>query len=167
LSYSLKDLALDIKSTLQTHGIKKGSDTLCYYVKKALMDQNFVPKYLSDRIDGQLEREILYEDREHGFCICGHVYDKEVKGFPHDHGPSWAIYGQAIGETEMTDWKIVKKEQDTIFVKPDKVYLMKPGDVHFYDIGFVHSPMRKDAVRLLRIEGENLDNIKRSKIKAL
>ena len=90
-----------------------------------------------------------------------------AEGFPHDHGPSWAIYGQAIGETEMTDWKIVKKENDIIFVKPIKTYLMKPGDVHFYDVGVVHSPLRKDPVRLLRIEGENLDNVQRSRIKAL
>ena len=152
MSYSLEDLALDIKNTIETHGIKNGSSTICYYVKKALMDQNFVPRHLSDRNEGEQEREILYEDKEHKFCICGHVYDREAKGFPHDHGSSWAIYGQATGETEMTDWEIVKKEHDTILVKPLKTYLMKPGDVHFYDIGSVHSPMRKDPVRLLRIE---------------
>ena len=43
---------------------------------------------------------------------------------------------------------------------------MKPGDVHFYAGGDVHSPLRKEPVRLLRIEGVNLDNIKRSNIKA-
>jgi hypothetical protein len=167
LSYSLEDLALDIKNTLETHGIEKGSSTICYYVKKALMDQNFIPTHLPDREEGELEREVLYEDKDYGFCICGHVYPKMAEGHPHDHGPSWAIYGQATGETEMTDWEIVKKENDITTVKPNKTYLMKPGDVHFYNIGAVHSPMRKDPVRLLRIEGENLDNIQRSKIKAL
>ena len=43
-----------------------------------------------------------------GFCICGHVYANEAIGFPHDHGSSWAVYGQASGETEMTDWEILK-----------------------------------------------------------
>ena len=167
MSYSLEDLALDIKNIIEKQGVKKGADTMCYYVRKALMDQSFIPKHLPDRNKGEPDREILFEDKDKGFCICGHVYDKKAEGFPHDHGPSWAIYGQAIGETEMTDWKIVKKENDIKFVKPIKTYLMKPGDVHFYDVGAVHSPFRKDPVRLLRIEGENLDNVQRSRIKAL
>ena len=167
MTYLLKDLVIDIKEILQKDGIEKGSDQVCYFVQKALMDQNFVPLNLSDRKNGESERQILYEDKELGFCICGHVYPKMAEGHPHDHGPSWAIYGQATGETEMTDWEIVKKENDITTVKPNKTYLMKPGDVHFYNIGAVHSPMRKDPVRLLRIEGENLDNVKRSKIKVL
>ena len=57
---------------------------------------------------------MLYEDPELGFCICGHVYETPAHGQPphHDpswHGPSWAIYGLAVGDTEMTGWRIVKK----------------------------------------------------------
>ena len=43
---------------------------------------------------------------------------------------------------------------------------MKAGDVHFYDVGHVHLQLNA-SVRLLRIEGANLDNIKRSKIKVI
>ena len=167
MSYSLENLVFDIKNIIETQGIEKGSDSMCYYVKKALMDQNFISRYLPDRKEGKPDREVLFEDQEKGFCICGHVYAKLAEGSPHDHGPSWAIYGQATGETEMTDWKIVKKEHNIVFVEPNKTYLMKPGDVHFYDVGAVHSPLRKDPVRLLRIEGENLDNVQRTNIKAL
>jgi hypothetical protein len=77
------------------------------------------------------------------------------------------VYGQASGETEMTDWEIVKQENDIKLVKKIKKYVMKPGDVKFYNIGDVHSPVRKEPVRLLRIEGKNLDNVERSKIKEL
>ena len=164
MSYSLEDLALDIKNILKTEGIKKGSDSICKYVKKALIDKKFIEENLIDRNIGEPEREILYEDKDYRFCICGHVYYKEAKGFPHDHGPSWAIYGQAKGQTEMTDWQIVDKDKHSIYVVPEKTYLMKPGDVHFYDVGDVHSPFRKDPVRLLRVEGENLDKVQRSKI---
>ena len=34
---------------------------------------------------------------------------KPAHGEPHDHGSSWAIYGLAEGDTEMTDWKVVRK----------------------------------------------------------
>jgi hypothetical protein len=43
---------------------------------------------------------------------------------------------------------------------------MKPGDQHLYDVGDVHSPRRDGPCKLIRIEGKNLDRVKRSNIKA-
>ena len=51
-------------------------------------------------------------------------------------------------------------------VKPAKTYVLRPGDSHFYDVGVVHSPRRDTVTKLVRIEGANLDRIKRSNIKA-
>jgi len=169
MSYTLNDLADDIKEIVQNNKMPNGSDQICYFVSKALIDQNFVLQNLPDRDEGKPPREVLYEDDHTGFCICGHVYATQAIGFPHDHGSSWAIYGQASGETEMTDWQIIKDQpdEDIIYVKPDKTYIMKKGDVHFYGVGNVHSPVRKEPVRLLRIEGINLDTIQRSNIKEI
>ena len=113
-------------------------------------------------------RKVLYEDPELGFCVCGHVYQGGANGSPHDHGSSWAIYGVAEGDTEMTDWRIVKQGSGDMpsLVEPVKTYVMKPGDAHLYDVGVVHSPRRDGLTRLVRIEGANLDRIKRSNIKA-
>jgi hypothetical protein len=36
----------------------------------------------------------------------------------------------------------------------------------FYDVGAVHSPKRDSSTKLIRIEGKNLDTVKRSNIKA-
>ena len=58
--------------------------------------------------DGVPERKILYEDPKLGFQILAHVNEKGRAGQPHDHGASWAIYGQAVGETVMSDWAIVE-----------------------------------------------------------
>jgi hypothetical protein len=68
----------------------------------------------------------------------------------------------------MTDWKIVKKGsgEDPSLVEAMKVYTMKPGDAQVYDVGFVHSPNRQAPTKLIRIEGANLDHVKRSNIKA-
>jgi len=111
---------------------------------------------------------VLYEDRETGFCVCGHVYEKPAHGEPHDHGSSWAIYGLAEGDTEMTDWKIVRKGDGTnpTLVEPERKYVLRPGDAHFYDVHVIHSPKRDTVTKLVRIEGSNLDRIKRSNIKA-
>jgi hypothetical protein len=102
------------------------------------------------------------------FCICGHVYETPAHGTPHDHGSSWAIYGLAVGDTEMTDWRIVQPgdEANPTLVEPERTYVLQPGDAHFYDVGVVHSPKRDGLTKLVRIEGANLDHIKRSNIKA-
>ncbi len=140
---------------------------LCDCVSEMLRDKGFISQHLTDRAEGADPREVLYEDEQTGFCICGHVYSGEAIGEPHDHGPSWAIYGQAEGCTTMTDWIIVKPAEGTnpILVEPKDTYVMQPGDAHYYGIGAVHSPHRDQPVKLIRIEGENLDNIKRSYIK--
>jgi hypothetical protein len=168
MAYTLSQLAADIRETLKADASVAGKEKVCGYVSKALVDKAFIAAHLKDRAKGANPREVLYEDPDLGFCICGHVYDGPAHGSPHDHGPSWAIYGQATGVTEMTDWRIVEKGSgDTpSLVEPVTTYAMKPGDAHLYDVGAVHSPKRDAPVKLVRIEGKNLDRVKRSNIKA-
>ena len=168
MAYTLTRLAADIRETLKSDQGPSGKDQVCGYVSRCLTDQTFVANHLKDRAPGANPREVLYEDPELGFCICGHVYGGSANGAPHDHGPSWAIYGQATGFTEMTDWRIVKRAEGEApaLVEPAKTYLMKPGDAHLYDVGAVHSPKREAPVKLIRIEGQNLDRVQRSNIKA-
>ena len=74
MPYTLNDLAADIKEIIANNTIQDGSDKICYFVSKALMDQNFVVQNLHDRLEDESARQILYEDQDTGFCICGHVY---------------------------------------------------------------------------------------------
>ncbi len=166
MAYSLEQLASDIRSTLKADSGKSGKEKVCGLVSKALLDDAFVAKHLT--ADQCRPRKVLYEDPELGFCICGHVHEDKAVGKPHDHGSSWAIYGQAQGMTEMTDWKIVKKGEGEMptLVEPAKVYTMQRGDCQLYDVGIVHSPNRQAPTKLIRIEGKNLDHVKRSNIKA-
>jgi hypothetical protein len=165
MTYTLEQLSGDIKAALKADPGKGGKEAVCKLVSKVLRDQDFIAKHLN-AADCK-PRKVLYEDPELGFCICGHVYEKPAHGQPHDHGSSWAIYGVAVGDTEMTDWRIVKKGDGTTptLVEPERTYVMKPGDSHLYEVGAVHSPKRDTLTKLVRIEGANLDRIKRSNIK--
>ena len=166
MSYTLEQLSADIRKELKANSGPAGKQAVCKLVSKVLLDKEFVAKHLT--ADQCKPRKVLYEDPELGFCICGHVYEGAAAGAPHDHGSSWAIYGLAEGDTEMTDWRIVKRgEGDTPnLVTPAKTYVLKPGDSHFYDVGVVHSPKRAGPTKLVRIEGKNLDHVQRSNIKA-
>jgi len=125
-------------------------------------DKAFVAKYVTDETP---ERKVLYEDPDLGFTILAHNNRGAKGSSPHDHGPSWAIYGQAEGETLMADWMLV---QTPFGEAPGQVrhvrdYSLKPGDAHFYDIGVLHSPERKGPTKLIRIEGQNMERVKRAK----
>jgi hypothetical protein len=165
MAYTLEQLSAGIRAALTADPGPKGRQAVCALVAKALLDEVFVAEHLT--AEQCRPRKVLYEDPELGFCVCGHVYEGAADGPPHDHGPSWAVYGQAVGETEMTDWRIARRGEGgaPTLVEPERTYLMRPGDAHLYDVGDVHSPKRQGPTKLVRIEGANLDRIKRSNIK--
>ena len=166
MATTLEGLGSAIRSALKADAGPKGKQAVCALVSKALLDREFIETHVTAA--ACKPRKVLYEDPELGFCICGHVYEGPAAGGPHDHGPTWAIYGVASGSTAMTDWRIVRKAADGSpnLVAPIRTYMMKPGDCMVYDVGAVHSPNRAGPTKLVRIEGKNLDHVQRSNIKA-
>ena len=165
MGITLKQLADDIRGVLRNAEAADNGDKLCAIVSRALTDPEFIAEHLKDRSPGEHPREVLFEDPDLGFCICGHVYEGAAETGPHDHGSSWAIYGQAVGETDMTDWKIVDTDGDAKLVEAVRTYRLAPGQAYFYAVGAVHSPKREASTKLIRVEGANLDRVQRSNIK--
>jgi len=143
-----------------------GRTTVCAMLRELLVNSELMNKTFDDSTP---ERKILYQDPELGFCVLAHNYKGAKESPPHDHGPSWAIYGQVSGETKMFDWELVSPAgpDKTGKVKPKKTYILKPGIAHVYNEGDLHSPSRAGATRLIRIEGTNLEKIKRFKYEAV
>ena len=160
MAITLEQFAADCHDALKTHPGTPGRERVKDLVKQVLADPDFVATYIPA---GTPERHLLYEDAELGCAILAHGYVGPKGSKPHDHGPSWAIYGQAAGETIMTAWDCLARPTDGA---PGKAvanhdYVMKPGDAYLYDIGVLHSPERKTDTRLLRIEGLNMAKIQR------
>ena len=160
MATTLQDFSAQCHQILKAEPGPEGRHKICALLRDVLKDQAFIATHLSDDMP---ERTVLYEDSELGFCILAHVYKGPRETSPHDHGPSWAIYGQARGVTEMTDWEIVESASEA---KPGKAralktYPLKPGMAHLYNEGELHSPKRKDPTRLIRIEGKNMDKVRR------
>ena len=160
MAITLENLAADCHAALKAQPGTPGREQVRKLVEQALADADFVATYIPP---GTPERHLLYEDAELGFAILAHGYVGAKGSKPHDHGPSLAIYGQAAGETVMTDWDCVARPTDGA---PGKAvanhdYVMKPGDAYLYDVGVLHSPERTGDTRLLRIEGLNMAKVKR------
>ena len=173
MAYELEQLAADIRAALLAEPGAAGREAACRFVEQALRDDAFIEIHLKDRAPGAAPREVLFEDPELGFCICGHVYGEPAHSppapsQPHDHGATWAIYGQARGRTEMTDWRIVEAGEgdQPARVEPVEIYSLEPGQARLYDVGAVHAPRRDQPTKLIRVEGQNLDNLQRSNIEA-
>src|SRR5437667_6642149 len=160
MGYSLEQFSAACHRILSDDPGAEGRKKVCALVQDVLKDEAFVAAHLGDDVP---ERKILYEDPELGFCILAHVNQGARESKPHDHGPTWAIYGQAHGETVMSDWVLVEPATED---KPGKVRLVKkytlaPGMAYVYNEHDLHSPSRNGPTRLIRIEGRNLDKIRR------
>jgi hypothetical protein len=160
MSMTLEQFAVDCKRALIADPGPQGRQKVCELVQDALKDRDFVDAYIQP--DGP-ERKVLYEDPELGFTILAHSYHGAKNSKPHDHGPSWAIYGQASGETIMTDWECLERPTTAMPGKARHIrdYTLTPGMAYLYDPGVLHSPRREGSTRLLRIEGVNMDRVRR------
>jgi hypothetical protein len=163
MAYTLEQLSADCSAALHEDQGPAGREKVRDFIAKACVDKDFVATHFKS--PDQEERKIIYEDPDLKFCILAHTYNGPKGSNPHDHGPSWAIYGQAMGETIMTDWECVEKPKDGEPGKVKKVrdYSLKPGDAHLYNEGVLHSPRREGDTRLIRVEGVSMAGVKRDK----
>ncbi|GAB4376303.1 MAG: hypothetical protein Kow00114_39970 [Kiloniellaceae bacterium] len=161
MSYTLEQLAADCHAAIAADPGPAGREEVRRHLERALKDPAFVEAHLGDH--NTAPRSLLYEDPEFRFCIMAHVYEGAKAAPPHDHADTWAIYGQARGTTEMTEWRklAAPKGDKPGVVAPEKVYELKPGMAVVYNEGVLHSPRREGPTRLIRIEGHNLDGVQR------
>jgi hypothetical protein len=167
MGYSLEQLAADSRAALAADPGPTGREAVRGYLERALQDPDFVATHLGPH--NETPRQALYEDPDLGFCIMAHVYTEAKGGEPHDHAGTWAIYGQAVGSTVMTEWKKRQAPEDGNpgLVEPIKTYELQPGMAVVYNEEAIHSPHRDGPTRLIRIEGRNLDGARRDPYRAV
>ncbi len=158
MAHTIEQFATSCRAALKAEPGPAGRRKVSALLEDLLKDREFIAATFSDSTP---ERHLLHEDPELGFCVLAHNYKGAKTSSPHDHGPSWAIYGQAEGETQMSDWDLVSPASAD---KPGKVrhksvYKLVPGAAHVYNEGDLHSPSRAGSTRLIRIEGTNMEKV--------
>jgi predicted metal-dependent enzyme (double-stranded beta helix superfamily) len=160
MSYQLDQFIADCRSVLRRDPGPKGREEVRIKLEELLRNPDFVREHCSEHRPRGLH--MLYEDPELGFQILAHINDKARVSPPHDHGASWAIYGQATHYTEMTEWEREDGgDPKHAKLKPVKKYRLTPGHAGIYQDGKIHSIDYPDHARFIRVTGTNLDKINR------
>jgi hypothetical protein len=163
MGYTLEEFSADCRAALLQDPGPAGRELVRRHTARASSDPDFVAGHFGP--DAHSDRRVLYEDPDLHFCVLAHVYRGARNSPPHDHGPSWAVYSQVSGVTEMTDWRLLEKPANGQPGKVEKVrtYELTPGMACLYNEGDLHSPRRDGDTRLIRIEGTDLTKVKRDK----
>ena len=159
MAYELNEFIADCRAILQRDPGPKGREDVRQHLERLLANKDFVAATCGEDVPTGLM--VLYQDKELGFQVLAHINDKARKSPPHDHGASWAIYGQAAKYTEMIEWERVGGNDKHAELKETKRYRLNPGEAGIYQNGAIHSIDYPDRARFIRVTGTNLDNIHR------
>ena len=164
MAYSLDQFIADCRTTLSRDPGPAGREQVRTDLERLLANPEFISAYCGD--DQPRGLKVLYEDPKLGFQVLAHINDKARISPPHDHGASWAIYGQATKHTDMIEWARKDDGQDPKHakLKPVKKYRLTPGKAGIYQNGAIHSIDYPDYARFIRVTGTNLDKINRIRI---
>jgi predicted metal-dependent enzyme (double-stranded beta helix superfamily) len=164
MAYDLDQFIADCKSTLARDPGPAGREQVRVKLEQLLANNDFIAKHAGD--DAPNGVKVLYEDPKLGFQVLAHIYNKARISPPHDHGASWAIYGQATQYTDMIIWEREDDGGDPKHakLKPVKKYRLTPGHAGIYQDGAIHSIDYPDNARFIRVTGTDLDKIPRIKI---
>jgi len=164
MAYDLDQFIADCRSTLGRDPGPAGRESVRRNLERLLANPEFVRTYCGD--DQPRGLKVLYEDKTLGFQVLAHINDKARVSPPHDHGRSWAIYGQATKYTEMTEWEREDDGSDAKHarLKPIKTYRLEPGMAGIYQDGAIHSIDYPENARFVRVTGTNLDKIDRMRV---
>ena len=161
MNYSLENFCMDTKASLLSDPGSSGRRAVRAHLEKLLLNEVFIAKYLETQNRG---KKVLFHDPETGFYVNAHGTDEgNRKGKPHDHGQSWAVYGQATGLTNMTVWDRTDDGSDPKLaqITERETFPLTPGKAALFDTGIIHSTAHPTAARWVRVTGTNLDLIER------
>ncbi|HUZ73268.1 MAG TPA: hypothetical protein VMU87_09790 [Stellaceae bacterium] len=159
MGYDLERFIEDCRGFLAHDPGPAGREQVRTHLEQLLGDKDFLARYCG--ADAKPGLTVLYEDPKLGFQILAHVNEKARVSPPHDHGASWAIYGQATKWTEMTEWDRADGGGAKAELKPATKYRLTPGHAGIYQDGKIHSIDYPDKSIFIRVTGTNLDRITR------
>jgi predicted metal-dependent enzyme (double-stranded beta helix superfamily) len=163
MPYTLEEFSADCHRILKADPGAAGREQVRQKLENLLLEDDFVAANCGpDATDGA---NLLYEDSELGFHILAHIMEKGHAGGVHDHGAAWAIYGQAVGYTDMTEWTRTDDgtTEGKATVEKDRSYRLERGQAGIFQDHKIHSIAYPDNARFIRVTGVDLQTIPRGR----
>lgn len=164
MAYTLQEFCRDTRNHLKSGAGKAVLEKVKSGLERLLQDEAFVKQQFQDNVEVGLRR--IYADPDLGFEVLAYRWDKARVSQPHDHGDSWAIYGQIVEYTEMVEYERTddggNPERATLRTKSK--YRLNPGQAGIYWGRELHSTATPAGSCYLRVTGADLENIPRIRI---
>lgn len=157
MSYTLEQFCEDCRSALKADPGDGSREKIRQNLEKLLAEKDFVAATCSP--DAERGVHTLYQDPELGFVVLAHLFDKGVESSPHDHGHTWAVYGQAVEHTDMTRWQETGKSDGGPIVEPTETFRLEPGMAGTFNPGQIHSIKFPAGARFVRVTGADLNGV--------
>lgn len=136
-----------------------GLEEIAAKLRPLLLDPDFARAAFPDET---MRKRVLFHDEGTDVYVQAHLQTAGKRGKPHSHGASWAVYGNILGSTDMTEWRRVNPESDGYAVlEPVSRYRLGPGDSRAYPPHVIHSTEHPERAWVIRITGTDLDTIPR------
>lgn len=159
MAYTLEEFCADCRAALLQSKGEQARETIRANLERLLANEAFVAAYCGP--DAEAGRHTLFHDPETDVHVLAHIYDAGRTSPPHDHGPSWAAYGQAAQYTDMSEYDKtgeVGADGREVVVKR-RQYRLDPGMAGVFGPGQVHSIHFPDKARFVRVTGTDLDQV--------
>lgn len=154
MGYSLADFCAETRSILREHDDHHGREQVRTKLELLLVDPDFCAEWLGREAEARVRQ--IHEDAELGFCVLVYNMTAPRTSPPHDHGSSWAVYGQAEGHTDMTLWSASEGA-----IEPVRTFRLTPGQAGLFDVGDIHSIRYTSGSKFVRVTGVNLARVAR------
>ena len=163
MAYTLDRFAAECRDILTSDPGPVGRRQVVGILESLLQEDDFIAEHCGP--DADPGAHVLYEDSALGFQVLAHVMNNARTGGPHDHGASWAIYGQAVGHTDMTEYRRLDdgSEDGKAEIEIDRDYRLVRGQAGIFDDGKIHSIDYPDGARFIRVTGCDLSTIPRGR----
>jgi predicted metal-dependent enzyme (double-stranded beta helix superfamily) len=117
MAYTLSQFCKDANAILKAHPQAEALPKVAERLGELLVNPQFVAETFND--DTPVGKRELFHDPELDFYVLAHVQEGGKIGRPHSHGTSWAIYGNAMNATEMTEYRRVNPEtEENVVLEP-------------------------------------------------
>lgn len=163
MSYTLNQFTMDCREILTADPGPAGRRKVVSKLETLLMEDDFIAEYCdAEAEDGA---RVIYEDAALGFQVLAHIMNTTHKGGPHDHGSSWAIYGQAVQHTDMTEYRRLDDGgvEGKADIEIDRTYRLERGQAGIFDDGKIHAIEYPAGARFIRVTGCDLSTIPRGR----